>query len=494
MTMDRKRLEALVAQGEGVSLELKTSTSQLAGGFQTLCAFLNGAGGTVVFGVSPKGALLGQEVSDTTLRQVAEHVGFLEPTAKVDIQRVAVGAGREALVLSVQGGSPHGPFAYDGRPYMRVASTTRRMPQAAYAQRLQERTVNATSWESLPAVEVGLEDLAVGEVRRVVAMARAAKRLVAPGERNVTNLLRKFKVLRGDVVLQAGVVLFGKEQVFGYPQCTLKLARFRGTDKQTFIDQQRVHGPAFKLLDAALEYCDRFLPVAGRIVPGRLQREDKALVPVDSLREILVNAFIHRDYTMYGSTVSVAIFDDRVEVWSPGRLPAGIAVEDLARAHESHPRNPIIAEAFHRAGLIEMWGRGTNRVVEECLAWGIPAPEFEQLTGSVVVRFRVPVGVTLRMTPQDTIQDAIQVTRQDAIQVTPQVLLVLEAAREARSREELQAGAGLRNRSHFVRGYLAPLLKAGWLEMTIPTKPNSGKQRYRTTAAGLAVLVRPRSS
>ena len=151
------------------------------------------------------------------------------------------------------------------------------------------------------------------------------------------------------------------------------------------------------MLDAALEYCDRFLPVAGRIIPGRLQREDKALVPVDSLREILVNAFIHRDYALYGGTVSVAIFDD------------------LTRKHESRPRNPAIAQAFYRAGLIEMWGRGTNRVIEECRAWGIPAPEFEELAGSVVVCFRVPVGVTLRLVPSDTTHDTTHDGAHDAI-------------------------------------------------------------------------------
>jgi hypothetical protein len=102
----------------------------------------------------------------------------------------------------------------------------------------------------------------------------------------------------------------------------------------------------------------------------------------------------------------------------------------------------------------------------------------------VVARFRVPVGVTLRLVPEG----AIQVTIQDAIQVTTQVLEVLEAAREVCSREQLQTSTGLRNQSHFERAYLAPLFAAGWLELTIPTKPNSRLQGYRTTAAGVARL------
>jgi ATP-dependent DNA helicase RecG len=113
----------------------------------------------------------------------------------------------------------------------------------------------------------------------------------------------------------------------------------------------------------------------------------------------------------------LAIFDDRVEVWSVGRLPSGITPEALLHDHNSVRRNPIIAEMFYRAGLIEQWGRGTNRVAEMCRHHGIPVPEFREAAGSVVVTFRVEVGKTA--------------------QVTPQVTAILRAAMEPRTREEL---------------------------------------------------------
>ena len=143
--------------------------------------------------------------------------------------------------------------------------------------------------------------------------------------------------------------------------------------------------------------------------------------------------------------------------------------------------NPIIAEAFHRAGMIEMWGRGTNRVLEMCRDHGIAAPQFRQEGPSVVVTFRVAVGTTQIITPHETPQ------------VTPQVTAVLDAARVPRSRAELQAAAGLADREYFRKAYLEALLHVGWIERTIPEKPRCRLQRYRTTEAGLLALDRGRS-
>ena len=133
-----------------------------------------------------------------------------------------------------------------------------------------------------------------------------------------------------------------------FSRCELRLARFRGIDKTEFLDQQQLRATAFKLLEEALLFCQRHLPLPGRIDPGRLERVDCPLIPPDALREIVVNALIHRDYTIAGGAVSLAIFDDRVEIWSAGRLPLGITPDDLSREHDSIQCNPIIAEVFYR--------------------------------------------------------------------------------------------------------------------------------------------------
>ena len=276
-------------------------------------------------------------------------------------------------------------------------------------------------------------------------------------------------------------MLFGKEFLPDYPQCELRMARFRGTDKTEFLDQRHVRGAAFKLLEEAQLFCQRHFPLPGKIVPGKLQRVDTPLIPPDAMREILVNAFIHRDYSIAGGAISLAIFDDRVEVWSAGTYPTGITPDMLTRQHLSVLRNPIIADIFHRGGLIEQWGRGTNRVVEMCRKAGIASPVFQENGPFAVVTFRVRVGETAQVAPQ--------VTPQVAQQVTPQVEAILNAARLAASAEALQRAAGLKDRVHFLKSYLRPLLERGWLERTIPDKPRSRMQRYRTTEAGLAALA-----
>ena len=136
---------------------------------------------------------------------------------------------------------------------------------------------------------------------------------------------------------------------------------------------------------------------------------------------------MHRDYSVPGSYVAVAVFDDRIEVRSTGGLPRGVTAESLTTTHKSVLRNPLIAEAFHRTGAVEVWGRGTNRVIEACERHGIESPAFEEDGESVTVTFRAAIAPAQQVTPQ----------------VTPQAAAVLRAARSPASRAELQDAAGL---------------------------------------------------
>ena len=171
------------------------------------------------------------------------------------------------------------------------------------------------------------------------------------------------------------------------------MARFRGDSKDDFLDQQQLTGHAFHLLREADLFLRRHLPVAGRFEPGLFERQDEPLFPPLALREALVNALAHRDYSIPGGAVAVAIFDDRLEISSTGLLPFGLTVDDLKRNHQSQPRNPLLANVFYLRGLIERWGRGTQKIVELCVQAGHPEPEFEESAGQVIVRF-IPRGYT----------------------------------------------------------------------------------------------------
>lgn len=165
------------------------------------------------------------------------------------------------------------------------------------------------------------------------------------------------------------------------------MARFRGTTTTEFEDNRQLHGNTFVLLQQAQRFLREHLRVAGRVVPDLFERRDDPLYPPEALREALANALCHRDYGAGGGSVSIGIFDDRLEIASTGRLPFDQRVEDLKRPHPSRPWNPLIADVCFRRGLIEQWGRGTLRMAELTQQAGLAPPEFEERGGELVVRF-----------------------------------------------------------------------------------------------------------
>jgi ATP-dependent DNA helicase RecG len=345
----------------------------------------------VLFGVTPEGRITGQTVADTTLRDVAALLDRFEPAAPVRVHRVPIGTSREVLVLEAPAAYDARPFAFDGRPYQRVGTVTSVMPQERYQTLLLDRAHARNRWENQVAEDVHIDDLDRDEVLRTVRLGIEAGRLPESTGGDIGDILDRLQLRKDGRLLNAGVVLFGTRLEQDYPQCQLRLARFRGIDKSAFLDNRQVHGHAFRLLDEAMAFMLRHLPISGRFEPGRLERIDEPLFPVAALREAVINAICHRTYAHAGGAVSVAIYDDRLEIWSDGTLPFGLKPEDLKRKHESRPRNPLIAGVFYRRGLIEQWGRGTQEIVSLCVRAGHPEPEFGEQAGSVWVRF-LPSG------------------------------------------------------------------------------------------------------
>ncbi len=479
---DQKELSRLLKRGEGSALEFKRSTGELREGLQTACAFLNGSGGMVLFGVRPDGSPDGQQISDKTLRDLAQALDRFEPPVNVPAERLALDSGREVLILRVPGTSDSVPFTYEGRPFERVGSTTRKMSQEKYEKLLLERAHARQRWENQPAVDVRLKDLDREEVLRTREAAIQQRRISAGTSRDVGDVLDRLGLRRDGVTTQAAQVLYGTRFQPDYPQCMLKMGRFRGTKiTGDILDNRQEYLHAFAAVREGIAFLDRTLPLSARFPEGQVFREDRLPVPPNALREILLNAVMHRDYADPGGYVAIAVFDDRVEVRSAGRLPAGVTVDMLSGPHLSKLRNPLIADAFHRTGAVEIWGRGTNRVIDECRRYGIAAPVFEEKSGFLIVTFRAPVGGT----PQVTGQVSGQVTGQLAGQVTGQVAQqVLRFCRTPRKASEIQVLLRLKHRENFVDNYLAPLLDKGWLAMTVPEKPRSKLQRYLITESG----------
>jgi len=385
-------LEREIRAGESETLELKRSTAELARAGETLCAFLNGRGGKVVIGVSDAGKIVGQEVSDKTRREIAAMLGRFEPPAPVEAEEVDLpGRGQKLVVLLARAHEEARPFTFDGRPYQRVQTTTSVMPQERYEALLLDRAHAHRRWENQAAVDVTLDHLDHEEILRTVRLGIQAGRLPEATGSDIGDTLDRLKLRSDGRLRNAAVVLFGKDPLPDYPQCQIRLARFKGVDKSEFLDNRQMHGHAFHLLEEGMAFLLRHLPVAGRFEPGRIERIDEPLFPVAALREALVNAICHRDYSIAGGCVSAAVFDDRLEIWSDGLLPFGQQVEDLKRPHRSLPRNPLISGVFYRRGLVEEWGRGTQMIVDLCVRAGHPEPEFLEESGAVGVRF-LPSG------------------------------------------------------------------------------------------------------
>ena len=404
--MNLADIELVAAQGESETVEFKASTGQLPRAGKALCGFLNRLGGLLLFGVDPDGRIAGQLVSDKTLQDVGMLLRSFEPLPPISIERVPLsGSSREVIVLEAQARTDLAPFTFEGRAYERLGTTVSVMPQSRYQELLLNRIHTHHRWENQPAEGYDIQDLDEGEILRTLRHGIASGRMPESSAMSPAEVLDRLGLRAHGRLLKAAVVTFGRRFLPDFPQCQLRMARFKGTDKTEFLDQNQIFGHAFLLLEEAQLFLRRHLPVAGRIQPGLFERADEPFFPIEALREALVNAFCHRDYSIPGGGVSVGVFDNCLEIWSDGHLPFGITVEDLKGEHRSRPRNPLIAEAFFRRGLIERWGRGTQKIVELCTLAGHPEPELLEQSAAVGVRFlangyvaplRVSQDLTLR--------------------------------------------------------------------------------------------------
>lgn len=407
LNMNLIELRGIVASGESEVLEFKRSTGELDSGLKTCIAMLSGRlPGFVLFGVSNDGEIVGQDVSAGTLEKIASYINErVDPPAFPEIETVALDTGRAVIGLRIPGGS--GLFSYEGRPYKRVGATTHRMPQAEYERSLLERLHSTVRWENRVAERFSVSDLDPRQVILTVEEAIRRQRLEEPGTRDLESLLLGLGLIETDgQLLNAAMVLFGRTErlVSRYPQCQLRMARFRGSTKDEFLDNRQEVGNAFELFVRAQRFIRDHLPVAGRVVPDVFERIDDPLYPPEALREALANALCHRDYTNGGGAVSIAIYDDRMEIGSSGPLPFGQNAEILLQPHLSRPWNPLIAQVFYRRGLIEQWGRGTLKIVSLTHSAGLVAPEFEASSHEVIVRFRplryqAPTRVNVDLSP-----------------------------------------------------------------------------------------------
>lgn len=494
MTIDD--IKALIASDESRTLELKKTTGELKDGMHAACAFLNTDGGWLIFGVAPKSLkIVGQQVTDDTKREISQALAGIEPA--YDIQPIYVdvpGYPSNKVIAFHFNGWEWGkkPYTFRGRPYYKIESTTKIMPRDMYDERIRIHEPHSFSWESFPAKGVSFSDLnkdrVLGCIRLGVEGGRIPESaLTAP----IEDTLAKWKLTVNGVPTNGAAMLFSNN-IYPYDNFLLRLARFRGNDKLEFIDNQRAEGNFFDLLDAGMAFLFKHLNLSGKITNRSLMREERLEVPVSALREALINALCHRQWEKANLTISIAVYDDRVEIANPGILPPKITPENIKESHESFPYNRNMAHALYRSTFLESWGSGIRRILDACREQGVEEPTWRWDGAFVYVTFKRPAkqSSNTAQAPHkhrpSTDQDSTSsqpVVHQFSTSSLPVKLLIDKAGEQFMSAMQLADLCELKDIRYFRKMYLNPALEEGAIERLYPDQINHPKQKYRLTEA-----------
>jgi ATP-dependent DNA helicase RecG len=232
---------AAARAGESETQEFKRSTGELRSAMHALTAMLNHRGGRVFFGVEPDQRVVGQQVSDRTLEELAQEIGQIEPPVFPAVERVVVAEGCEVLVVTVPQG-PGRPYSHRGVAYRRVGNVNARMSRDEYNRLLLETLHAERRWENEPAEGWAVADLDADEIVRTVDEAVRRGRVEDPGTRDPGELLRGLGLAREGTLLRAALVLFGRDDALELraPQCLLRVARFRSEERRVGKECRRL--------------------------------------------------------------------------------------------------------------------------------------------------------------------------------------------------------------------------------------------------------------
>jgi ATP-dependent DNA helicase RecG len=381
-------LNDLLRLEEGKTIEFKRDLSSSEKVLKTLVGFGNGAGGTLVIGVNDGDrTVAGLEDPRLEEERLANLIATgIEPQLMPEI---AVVPWRRTHVLVAE--------VYPGpaRPYwvksigfpvgviVRIGSTNR-VADPAQIDELR-RIVLRKTFDEEPLIGTSSEAL---DFRVASELFSGAGRKLRRADLESLGLLAS--VNGRTMVTAAGMILFGKDRKRQFPDAYVKAGYFEGKHKSHIIDSAEIHDPLPGAVTLALRFVQRNLRQGVEIkgLKSRLSPE----IPEIALREAIINATVHTNYAQRGSPLRVAVFDDRVEIDSPGGLSPGMTLSDM-RNGISKLRNPIIARVFRELGLMEQWGSGVQRMFEACLTAGLLPPKIEETGGGLrVTLYRKSTG------------------------------------------------------------------------------------------------------
>ena len=388
-------IEEILA-GESKNVEFKESLPEKSIKYmKSVVAFANGTGGKIIFGIADKTReVVGFDKEDVFKKMdaIANAVSdSCEPAIIPDITLQTVD-GKTVIVVEISEGRQRPYYikalGREGGVYVRVAGTTRLADEYMVKELLFEGSNRYYDQALCTGLNITDEDIdALCKAMKEQAVKNAHNEEQKASIKDVgRQQLRSWGVLierdGKDYPSNAFAILAGNGGLHVATQCGV----FKGTTKAVFVDRREYTGPLWEQIDEAFQFVLRNIHLGATIVG--VYRQDIYEIPTDAIRELIINAMVHRSYLDHG-TIQVAVYDNRLEITSPGKLPMGQTLERMKEGY-SKIRNEALAHAFSYMNLIEHWGSGIPRIIEKVKAAGLREPEF--IGGEVDLRINIYRG------------------------------------------------------------------------------------------------------
>ena len=368
---------------ESEIVELKKSTSELREAIISLGAMLNKhSKGMVYFGIKDDGSVLGQQIGKSTLHDISKAISdWIEPKVHPNIQIKKI-QGKDCIVVKVSG--QDGVYSARGRYYLRIGEEDKKLSVNELRRLVEKKNNYIYAWGSETS-EFSLSKADIPTIKGFIEKGRKAGRIEYAYD-SARNVLNKLHLIKGKKLFNAGKALFCKDN-----RVEVRAAIFATDEKTTFLDIQSFKGTLFDLISQCETYVKEHINWRAKIV--NFKRVETPEVPIEAVREAIVNSLCHRDFNNPSGN-ELAIYRNRIEIYNPGQFPYDHSPEEFIKGTEkSIPRNPLIADTFYYAKDIERWGSGFKRIVDECKAAGVRVT-FENIkTGFVVTFYRPKVKI-----------------------------------------------------------------------------------------------------
>ncbi len=370
---DSHKITEMIQAGESQTLEFKSSFDKET--IETLVAFANAQGGTILVGVADDGSVKGITTGKETLNEWLGQVkSSTSPSIIPDITPYRV-SGKTIVLLRVHE-YPVKPINTKGKYYKRVASSNHQLGLSEitdlYMQSLQ------LSWDSYTASHETLDSLSVDKIDKFISKVNECGRFTL--DSSPLLALEKLKLINGNSPTWAAMLLFANNPLRHH----IHIGRFKTST--LIIDDRQITGTLFEAVEQAMQFIVSHVSVSFHF-DGSLQRKERFAYPLPALREALLNAVVHRDYAN-SSDIQIKIYDDRLTIFSPGKLYGGLTIAELATdCYQSQTRNKLVAEAFYLTKNIEKYGSGLIRIRAELEAYPEVSFKVEETAGGVLISF-----------------------------------------------------------------------------------------------------------